>query len=78
MAIGPRHFSCQLSAFSFFPIFPAQPEKERGKERDEPTVAVLLIRRPLQAQVATEYEPEKRERGEKEQDSREPGARSKE
>ena len=46
-------------------IFEAQPEEEGGEEGDEPAVAVLLVRRPLQAQVAAENEPEQPERGEK-------------
>ncbi len=55
-------------------IFEAQPEEEGGEERDEPAVAVLLVRRPLQAQVAAEDEPEQTERGKKEHRSRADGA----
>ena len=58
-------------------IFEAQPEEEGGEEGNEPTVTVLLIRRPLEAEVATENEPKECERAEEEQ-SREQGAGSRE
>src|SRR2546423_5246047 len=46
-------------------IFPAQPEKKRGKKRDEPTIAVLFVGRPFLAQNPAENEPEQGEDAEK-------------
>ena len=43
---------------SCWPIFPAQPEKKRGEERDEPTVVVLLVSRPFAAQMPAKNKPE--------------------
>ena len=40
-------------------VFPPQPKKKERKKRNEPSVAVLLVDRPLAAQLPAENKPER-------------------
>ena len=48
------------------PVLPAQPEKTRSKEWDQPAVAVLLVDRPLVAQLPAEDKPKRADGGDNE------------
>src|SRR5882724_3605259 len=69
MSLGSRRLHPLSSFFllnsSFSPIFPSQPEKKRREERHEPPITVLLVDRPLAAQLPAKHEPkrEQRQRG---------------
>ena len=43
-------------------VFPTEPEKQKGKKRDEPAVVVLLVDGPFTAQMAAEQQPKRREK----------------
>ena len=50
---------------------PAQPEKIRGKKWDEPTVAVLLVDRPLAAQMPEKDKPKRADGADSQRDAKE-------
>ena len=48
------------------PVFPTQPEKICSEEWDQPAVAVLLVDRPLVAQLPAEDKPKRTDGGDNE------------
>lgn len=58
-----RMADLELPAKGGRPILPAQPEEERGEERHEPAVGVLLVGRPFAAEMAAKDEPQNAECG---------------
>ena len=58
-AFGVRRF---LLLGSRGPVFPPQPKKKEREKRNEPSVAVLLVDRPLAAQLTPEDKPKRAQR----------------